>query len=128
MPKISVVVPVYGGEKYLGTCIDSILGQTFKDFELLLLDDGSPDRSGEICDEYARKDGRVRVIHKKNEGINATRRRGVHETAGEWVAFCDDDDTMEPDALESMYALVGGRRLFQALPSFPTSGCQLTLI
>jgi glycosyltransferase involved in cell wall biosynthesis len=82
-----------------------------------------------ICDEYARKDGRVRVIHKENEGINATRRRGVHEAAGEWVAFCDDDDTMEPDALESMYALVGGgQRLFQALPSFPTSGCRLTLI
>lgn len=108
MPKISVVVPVYGGEKYLGECIESILGQTFKDFELLLLDDGSPDRSGEICDEYARKDGRVRVIHKENEGINATRRRGVHEAKGEWVAFCDDDDTMEPDALESMFALTGG--------------------
>ena len=84
MPKISVVVPVYGGEKYLGACIESILGQTFKDFELLLLDDGSPDRSGEICDGYARKDGRVRVIHKENEGINATRRRGVHEATGEW--------------------------------------------
>ena len=105
MPKISVVVPVYGGEKYLGACIESILGQTFKDFELLLLDDGSPDRSGEICDEYARKDGRIRVLHKENEGINATRRRGVHEAKGEWVAFCDDDDTMEPDALESMYSL-----------------------
>lgn len=105
MPKISVVVPVYGGEKYLGACIESILGQTFKDFELLLLDDGSPDRSGEICDEYARKDGRVRVIHKENEGINATRRRGVHEAAGEWVAFCDDDDTLTPDAISSLYAL-----------------------
>ena len=105
MPKISVIVPVYGGEKYLGECIESILCQTFKDFELLLLDDGSPDRSGEICDEYARKDGRIRVLHKENEGINATRRRGVHEAKGEWVAFCDDDDTMEPDALESMYSL-----------------------
>lgn len=108
MPKISVIVPVYGGEKYLGECIESILGQTFKDFELLLLDDGSPDRSGEICDEYARRDGRIRVIHKENEGINATRRRGVHEAKGEWVAFCDDDDTMVPDALESLYASVGG--------------------
>ena len=105
MPKISVVVPVYGGEKYLGACIDSILGQTFKDFELLLLDDGSPDRSGEICDEYARKDGRVRVIHKKNEGINATRKRGASEAQGEWVMFVDDDDTLTPDAISSLYAL-----------------------
>jgi glycosyltransferase involved in cell wall biosynthesis len=105
MPKISVVVPVYRGEKYLRECIESILGQTFKDFELLLLDDGSPDHSGDICDRYAQKDDRVRVIHKENEGINATRRRGVHEAKGEWVAFCDDDDTMEPDALKSMYSL-----------------------
>ena len=105
MPKISVVVPVYGGEKYLGACIESILGQTFEDFELLLLDDGSPDRSGEICDEYARKDGRVRVIHKKNEGINATRKRGASEAQGEWVMFVDDDDTLTPDAISSLYAL-----------------------
>lgn len=119
MPKISVVVPVYGGEKYLGACIESILGQTFKDFELLLLDDGSPDRSGEICDGYARKDGRVRVIYKENEGINATRRRGVHEAQGDWIAFCDDDDTMEPDALESMYALVGGAEIVSSFAILP---------
>lgn len=119
MPKISVIVPVYGGEKYLGECIESILGQTFKDFELLLLDDGSPDRSGEICDEYARRDGRIRVIHKENEGINATRRRGVHEAKGEWVAFSDDDDTMVPDALESLYASVGGAEIVTSFSILP---------
>ena len=119
MAKITVVVPVYNGEKYLHECIESVLCQTFKNFELLLLDDGSPDRSGEICDEYARKDGRVRVIHKKNEGINATRRRGVHEAAGEWIAFCDDDDTMEPDALESMYALTGEAEIVVSFAILP---------
>lgn len=119
MAKITVVVPVYNGEKYLHECIESVLCQTFKNFELLLLDDGSSDRSGEICDEYARKDNRVRVIHKENEGINATRRRGVHEATGEWVAFCDDDDTMESDALESMFSLTGGTEIvisFSILP------------
>ena len=75
-PKISVIVPVYKGEKYLAACLDSILAQTFKDFELILLDDGSPDKSGEICDEYAQRDARIRVIHKENEGINKTRMGG----------------------------------------------------
>ncbi len=119
MPKISVVVPVYRGEKYLRECIESILGQTFKDFELLLLDDGSPDHSGDICDRYAQKDDRVRVIHKENEGINATRRRGVHEAKGEWVAFCDDDDTMEPDALYSMYSLTEGADIVTSFSILP---------
>lgn len=72
-PKISVVVPVYNGEKYLGQCVDGILAQSFRDFELILLDDGSPDGSGAICDRYAEKDSRIRVIHKPNEGINRTR-------------------------------------------------------
>lgn len=119
-PKISVVVPVYNGEKYLGQCIDSILGQTFSDFELILLDDGSPDGSGAICDSYADKDSRVRVIHKANEGINRTRWRGVQEARAEWVSFSDDDDTMEPDALEKLYALRQGTDIvvgFTVLPS-----------
>lgn len=119
MPKISVIVPVYRGEKFLRECIESILGQTFKDFELLLLDDGSPDRSGEICDDYARKDGRIRVIHKENEGINATRRRGVHEAKGEWVAFCDDDDTMEPYALQSLYDLSSNTDIVSSFAILP---------
>ena len=78
-PQISVIVPVYNGEQYLHECIDSILNQSFTDFELILVDDGSKDGSGQICDDYAKKDYRVQVIHKQNEGINATRRRGVQE-------------------------------------------------
>lgn len=127
MPKISVVVPVYGGEKYLGECIESILGQTFKDFELLLLDDGSPDRSGEICDDYARKDERVRVIHKKNEGINATRCRGVHEAKGEWIAFCDDDDTLPVDALSNLYGSSEGTDIVIGFPDRPVHKRSLNL-
>ena len=119
MPKISVIVPVYRDEKYLRECIESILGQTFKDFELLLLDDGSPDRSGDICDDYARKDGRIRVIHKENEGINATRRRGVHEAKSEWIAFCDDDDTMEPYALQSLYDLSSNTDIVSSFAILP---------
>ena len=73
-PQISIIVPVYNGERYLHECIDSILNQSFTDFELILVDDGSKDSSVQICDDYAKKDYRVRVIHKQNEGINATRR------------------------------------------------------
>lgn len=116
---ISVIVPVYNAGQYLTTCIDSVLAQTFKDFELLLVDDGSSDGSGKVCDEYAKKDERVRVVHKANEGINATRRRGVHEARGEWVAFSDDDDTMEPYALENLYALHEGTDIvcgFEVVP------------
>lgn len=102
---ISVIVPIYNGEKYLAECIESILDQTFNDFELLLIDDGSSDRSGEICDEYAKTDSRIRVIHKNNEGANASRRAGVLAAKGEWIAFCDADDTMPVFALEHLYSL-----------------------
>ena len=78
-PKISVIVPVYKAEAYLHRCVDSILAQTFQDFEVLLIDDGSPDRSGEICDEYARKDRRVRVFHKENGGVTDARALGVNK-------------------------------------------------
>lgn len=118
-PKVSVVVPVYNAEKYLKECIDSILAQTFTDFELLLIDDGSTDGSGRICDNYAANDIRIRALHKQNEGINATRRRGVHEAKDEWVAFCDDDDTMTVDALVSLYSLHEGTDIvvgFSILP------------
>lgn len=118
-PVISVVVPVYNGEKYLGECIDSILRQDFKDFELLLLDDGSRDSSGKICDDYAARDSRIRVIHKANEGINATRRRGAAEATGEWVVFSDDDDTMTPDALSALYALHEGTDIVTAFTVLP---------
>ncbi len=119
MPQVSVVVPVYNGEKYLHVCIDSILHQSFSDLELLLIDDGSPDKSGEICDQYARIDNRIRVIHKTNEGINATRKRGVEEAKGEWIVFCDNDDSMPQDAIENLMAESEGTDLVIGFPDEP---------
>lgn len=104
-PMVSVIVPVYKVEAYLPACIDSILAQTFKDFELLLVDDGSPDRCGEICDEYARRDVRVRVFHQSNAGVSAARNVGLEHARGEWVAFVDSDDTYLPNALAFMMGL-----------------------
>ena len=92
IPKISVIVPVYKAEAYLHRCVDSILAQTFQDFEVLLVDDGSPDRSGEICDEYAQKDTRVRVFHKENGGVSSTRNKGIQEANSEYICFMDSDD------------------------------------
>lgn len=98
-PKVSIIVPVYKAEAYLHRCIDSILAQTFTDWELLLIDDGSPDRSGEICDEYAKKDKRIRVFHKENGGVSSARQRGVKEARGEWICFVDADDALPLNAL-----------------------------
>lgn len=94
-PKISVIVPVYKAEKYLHRCIDSILAQTFTDFELILVNDGSPDNSGAICDEYAQKDNRVRVFHKENGGVSSARNLGLDNAQGEWITFVDSDDYIE---------------------------------
>lgn len=91
-PKISIIVPVFNVENYLHRCIDSILIQTFKDFELLLIDDGSTDKSGKICDEYAFKDNRVKVFHKRNGGVSSARNVGLNNAVGKWVTFCDSDD------------------------------------
>lgn len=101
-PKISVIVPVYNVEQYLPRCIDSILAQTFTDFEALLIDDGSTDKSGKICDEYAKKDNRIRVIRKSNDGVSATRELGVNIANGDYIQFIDSDDWMEKDMLELM--------------------------
>ena len=99
MPAVSVIVPVYNVEKYLRRCIDSILAQTFTDFELILVDDGSPDNCGAICDEYAARDARVRVIHKENGGVSSARNAGLDAATGEYVAFVDGDDYCEPSFL-----------------------------
>lgn len=100
MSSISVIVPVYNAEKYIAQCIDSILSQTFSDFELLLIDDGSKDHSGAICDEYAAKDSRVRVFHKENGGVSSARNLGLDEAEGEWITFVDSDDFIAPDFCE----------------------------
>lgn len=92
MPTISVIVPVYNVEKYLRRCVDSILAQTFTDIEVLLVDDGSTDGSGTICDEYAQQDSRVRVFHKANGGVSSARNLGLDEATGKWIAFVDSDD------------------------------------
>ena len=105
-PKISVIVPVYNTEMYLHRCIDSILSQTFTDFELLLIDDGSKDSSGAICDEYAAKDNRVRVFHKENSGVSLARNLGLDNAIGEWIVFVDADDWLELTMLEKMYHAV----------------------
>ena len=104
MPNISVIVPVYKAEKTLARCVDSILAQTYADFELILVEDGSPDRSGELCDDYAKKDERVRIIHQANAGAAAARNRGMEEAKGNYFAFADSDDSMAPDCLETLLA------------------------
>ena len=103
MPKISVIVPVYNAEKYLHRCVDSILAQTFTDFELLLVNDGSKDTSGEVCDEYATKDSRVRVFHKENGGVSSARNIGLDNAKGEWISFVDSDDWLNVNMFQEMY-------------------------
>ncbi len=100
---ISIIVPVYKAERYLHKCVDSILSQTFSDFELLLIDDGSPDNSGKICDDYEAKDSRIRVIHKENGGASSARNAGLDKVMGEWVCFVDSDDWIERNCLEVVH-------------------------
>lgn len=102
---ISIIVPVYKAEKYIHRCIDSILAQSYSDFELLLVDDGSPDNCGAICDEYVAKDNRVRVFHKENGGVSSARNLGIEQAQGEWITFIDVDDYVHPDFLSSLYSL-----------------------
>ncbi len=102
IPKISVIIPVYNTEKYLRRCIDSVLAQTYQDFELLLIDDGSKDSSGAICDEYAEKDTRVKVFHKENGGVSSSRNVGLEHARGEWITFVDADDWIAYDMLRQM--------------------------
>lgn len=100
---ISVIVPIYKVEKYLSKCIDSILNQTFTDFELILVDDGSPDNCGKMCDEYAEKDNRIHVIHKENGGLSDARNAGLDYATGQYIVFVDSDDFIEVDLLEKAY-------------------------
>lgn len=102
MPLISVIVPVYKVEQYLDRCVESILGQTVSDLELILVDDGSPDRCGEICDQYAAQYPNVKVLHKQNQGQTPARKDGLKLATGKYVAFADSDDWIEPDMYERM--------------------------
>ena len=104
LEKISVIVPVYKVEPYLRKCVDSILNQTYRNLEVILVDDGSPDNCGAICDEYAATDARVRVIHKPNGGLSDARNAGMDVMTGAYVAFVDSDDWIEPEHIFSLYA------------------------
>lgn len=106
MAEVSIIVPVYQVEKYIRQCVDSILAQTFTDFELILVDDGSKDRSGEICDEYAGMDERVKVIHKENGGAAESRNTGMDQAAGNYYMFVDSDDYLAPEMLECLYNVI----------------------
>jgi glycosyltransferase involved in cell wall biosynthesis len=108
-PSISIIIPVYKAERYLANCIDSILAQTYSDFELLLIDDGSPDKSGNICDEYALNYSCIRVIHKSNEGVSASRNLGIKEAKGEWICFIDSDDWIDKEAFKEIMNSIGGK-------------------
>lgn len=100
---ISVIVPVYNVEKYIEKCIRSVLDQTYKEFELILVNDGSTDGSGDICDMYERKDGRIRVLHQENKGLSEARNAGLFICTGEYITYIDSDDSVEPDYLEELY-------------------------
>ncbi len=97
MPKLSIIVPVYNVEKYLGDCLDSIINQEFRDFELILVDDGSADSSGKICDDYSLRDNRIKVFHKPNGGQSSARNVGLDHACGEYITFVDSDDTLSAD-------------------------------
>ncbi|MBO5091601.1 MAG: glycosyltransferase [Clostridia bacterium] len=103
MDLISIIVPVYKVEKYLSECIDSILAQTYENFELVLVDDGSPDNSGKICDEYASRDKRIKVIHKGNAGVSSARNTGLDNANGDYITFIDSDDFVDKRYLEVLY-------------------------
>lgn len=124
-PLISVIVPIYKVEDYLRPCVDSILCQTYSNLEVILVDDGSPDNCGAICDEYAAKDSRVKVIHKKNGGLSDARNAGMEVSTGEFLSFVDSDDLLPPDAIERLLSLaqthdtdlvIGGHSRFSEEP------------
>ena len=103
MKLISIIVPVYNVENYLGKCVESILNQTFKDFELILVDDGSSDKSGVMCDQYKEQDKRIKVVHKENGGLSSARNAGLEVAEGEYIGFIDSDDWIMPDMYQFLY-------------------------
>lgn len=103
--KVSIVVPVYNVEKYLDKCVESIINQTYKDLEIILIDDGSSDNSGKICDEYTLRDNRVTVVHQQNAGVSAARNKGIETASGEWIMFVDSDDFITVDAVEKLVSV-----------------------
>lgn len=100
MKKVSIIIPIYNVEKYLTKCVESVINQTYSNIEIILVDDGSPDKCGQICDEYAKKDKRIQVIHKKNGGLSDARNKGIEKSTGDYLFFLDSDDFIEKDTIE----------------------------
>lgn len=111
-PQISIIVPVYKVEQVLSRCINSILSQTYANFEVLLIDDGSPDKSGQICDDYAKQDTRIRVFHQSNKGVSAARNKGLIEAVGEYILFVDADDCFKGEWLKQLDSYLGSYDMF----------------
>ena len=103
MTKISIIIPCYNVEKYLRRCLDSVLSQTFCDWEAICVDDGSPDECGKILDQYAQNDSRFKIIHQENKGASVARNNGLAEAKGDWICFVDSDDIIHPQMLEIVY-------------------------
>ena len=122
MAAISVIVPVYKVERYLKRCVDSILDQTFRDFELILVDDGSPDRCGEICEKYAEKDKRIVVLHRENGGLSAARNTGLDwifaNSNSTYVTFIDSDDWVHPQYLEILSRVIESNNVAVSVAQF----------
>ena len=106
MPLISVIIPIYNTERLLPKCIESVLAQTLSDIEIILIDDGSTDESGKICDSYACKDKRIHVTHIPNHGVSHARNKGIELSQGKYIHFMDSDDRMEPEMLSELYRLI----------------------
>lgn len=103
MPLFSIIIPVYKVEEYIHRCLDSVLSQSYENFECIIIDDGSPDNCGIICDEYAKKDERIYVIHQENGGLSSARNAGIERSVGEYLLFVDSDDWIEPETLEVLF-------------------------
>lgn len=103
---VTIIIPVYNVEKYIRVCLDSVLSQTYRNLEIILVDDGSTDGSGLVCDEYSKTDNRIKVIHKNNEGVSTARNTGIEMATGKYVCFVDSDDILMPDYVEYLYAIV----------------------
>lgn len=122
---ISIIIPVYNTCEYLSACLDSVIAQTYTHWEAILIDDGSIDNSGQICDEYAEKDNRFKVIHQKNGGVSAARLNGFRKSTGEWIFFLDSDDTLPVDALEALISHADGQKCVCGSVSFVKQGTTL---
>ena len=105
MKELTIIVPVYNVEKYLKKCVYSIINQTYKNIEVILVDDGSPDKCGMICDEFVSVDSRIKVIHKRNGGLSSARNAGIEIAKGQYIGFVDSDDTIEPFMYEKLYQI-----------------------